>query len=544
MIKILQAAMLLVLITNFSSYAEMLSVNGGTPVAPGAAGVSVDINIDDASNIAGASFIVTYDTTKLTLIGVASTFFDSFSSRDIYPSAVTVGTGSYTQGLLLTPTTNGTMLTAVRPDNGQAGEHTIFTLSFDVALDAVGDYPINIISATIDNEAAGYSTTTVLPMLVGIDTSTTPVSFPSVTAVTMSDFLVVGWTDTDGDGLTDYEERNIGTDPSVADTDGDGLDDGAECTYWAGACEGDSDGDGIKNILDDDSDNDGYLDGVELAEGTDPGDPDSHPVNPDDAIHIEIREVTVTHKWLTVTFDSPFTHPVIVAGPPSYNGNDPGIIRIRNVSGTGFEIRMQEWDYLNDIHTKETVSYMAIEEGVYTLSNGSMLEAGSFNGSSSYGSITMQQSYSIFPVVLTQVRTENETDAVTGRIRNIGNNSFQYKLQEMELTASTHTTEAVDYIAWQPGKGDFAGILYEIGSTAKSVTHNWFDLTFETTFPVLPFFIGGMQTTDGGNTASIRQRNLTPSANQIQVDEETSKDTEVAHTTEVIGYFIISPTLP
>ena len=34
--------------------------------------------------------------------------------------------------------------------------------------------------------------------------------------------------DTDGDGLTDEEERQVGTDPLLADTDGDGLEDADE----------------------------------------------------------------------------------------------------------------------------------------------------------------------------------------------------------------------------------------------------------------------------------------------------------------------------
>ncbi len=34
--------------------------------------------------------------------------------------------------------------------------------------------------------------------------------------------------DSDGDGLTDEEERELGTDPNSADTDGDGLNDGEE----------------------------------------------------------------------------------------------------------------------------------------------------------------------------------------------------------------------------------------------------------------------------------------------------------------------------
>jgi hypothetical protein len=78
-------------------------------------------------------------------------------------------------------------------------------------------------------------------------------------------------TDTDGDSLTDAEERTIyGTDPTRADADGDGINDGDEVAFWGAAWNADADGDGLINLLDPDSDNDGVLDGVERTHGTDP----------------------------------------------------------------------------------------------------------------------------------------------------------------------------------------------------------------------------------------------------------------------------------
>ncbi|MBX2799533.1 MAG: hypothetical protein KTR31_17790, partial [Myxococcales bacterium] len=78
--------------------------------------------------------------------------------------------------------------------------------------------------------------------------------------------------DADGDGLSNHEEQEGGTDPLNPDTDGDGLDDGVE-----GGPDGpDSDGDGVVDALDPDPDTwldrdgDGLSDAVEAVLGTDP----------------------------------------------------------------------------------------------------------------------------------------------------------------------------------------------------------------------------------------------------------------------------------
>ncbi|MCB9762484.1 MAG: hypothetical protein H6739_21985 [Alphaproteobacteria bacterium] len=80
--------------------------------------------------------------------------------------------------------------------------------------------------------------------------------------------------DTDGDGLTDPEEEELGTDPANADTDGDTISDSDELDMGL-------------DPLDVDSDGDGYQDNWELAEGTDPANAGSviyiggYPYNPD-----------------------------------------------------------------------------------------------------------------------------------------------------------------------------------------------------------------------------------------------------------------------
>ena len=101
--------------------------------------------------------------------------------------------------------------------------------------------------------------------------------------------------DCDGDGLTNGEEVQGGTDPNNSDTDGDGIDDNAEITSGGdptdpcdpapeAVASGDCDGDGLTNgeetdagtdLTNGDSDGDGLSDGDEVTTGTDPLDEDS-----------------------------------------------------------------------------------------------------------------------------------------------------------------------------------------------------------------------------------------------------------------------------
>ncbi len=77
--------------------------------------------------------------------------------------------------------------------------------------------------------------------------------------------------DTDGDSLNDVLEiGTYGTNPYDADTDADGMDDKAELEFWGAHWNADPDGDGSINLLDPDADNDGFTDGVERRQATDP----------------------------------------------------------------------------------------------------------------------------------------------------------------------------------------------------------------------------------------------------------------------------------
>ncbi len=76
--------------------------------------------------------------------------------------------------------------------------------------------------------------------------------------------------DIDGDLLSNEQEADLGTDPLDADTDDDGLTDFGEIGFEPGSGTG-------TDPLDADSDDDGFNDGAENTAGSDPNDPASTP---------------------------------------------------------------------------------------------------------------------------------------------------------------------------------------------------------------------------------------------------------------------------
>ena len=257
---------------------------------------------------------------------------------------------------------------------------------------------------------------------------------------------------------------------------------------------------------------------------------------------VEIGEVSVNHNWKWVKFNDTFIDPVVVAKPLSYNGGDPAVLRIRNVDSKGFDIRIQEWDYLDGTHTTENVSYIVMERGSYILEDGTKVEAGRFDtdATGSFGWVDFSQTFNQVPVVTSTVSSFNEEDAVCGRLKNIDTTGFDFCMQEQERNSQIHTTETISYIAWEPSSGTVGNLTFEVDKTDDVITHNLQTIVYNETFIATPVFLADMQTTDGGDTANLRRQNKDFYGIDIKITEEQSRDSEINHTTEVVGYMVFA----
>jgi hypothetical protein len=257
----------------------------------------------------------------------------------------------------------------------------------------------------------------------------------------------------------------------------------------------------------------------------------------------EFGEIQADSTWQIVTFPRPFVDPIVVARPPSNHELAPALVRIRHVTPSGFEIRLQEWDYLDGVHGQETVGYLVVERGRHTLGGNGHIEAGSTvtNQTTNVVTVPFSQSFSVAPVVLTAVASVNDASAVTTRVRNVTPSNFQVRLQEQQKNPQSHAAETITYIAWTPSSGTLAGnLLFEVQKTPDAMTHQWKTLAFLEDFTAVPVFLADLQTTDGGDPASLRWANKGFSSVDVKVAEEQSAGSDISHTAEVVGYVALA----
>ncbi|MGK7956709.1 MAG: Calx-beta domain-containing protein [Crocosphaera sp.] len=264
----------------------------------------------------------------------------------------------------------------------------------------------------------------------------------------------------------------------------------------------------------------------------------------------EVGEVTnLNHQSQTIVLDHNFINPVVFAQPLSRNNADPSIVRITDIQSNSFSVQLQEPTLINGqshagTHPRESFSFLVVEQGVWELSDGSILEVGNVTTdaitSSNWETIDFHHDFTDTPVVLTQVQTDNDATFVRTRQNNATNNGFDVALEEEEAyRLSGHGSETVAWLAISPGQGDWDGNQFMAGNTGNNVTHKWHTLKFGNTFTNAPKFLGNIASFDSADPSGLRYRNLTTGRVQIMVEEDTSKDREMKHTTEDINFFAI-----
>lgn len=221
---------------------------------------------------------------------------------------------------------------------------------------------------------------------------------------------------------------------------------------------------------------------------------------------ILLQGVAVDHQWRSVALGEHPVRPVIIAGPPTHNGGQPAVVALRNLGTSQVEVAIREWDYLDGSHLTEQVSLLALPPGRHPQPDGSVWEVGRFTlqGTRTWQAVEFQASFAGTPRLFLTQQTSNDGNTATVRARRVSASGFEAALYEQESLQDGHAPEEIGYLA--------------IHSPADSGTA----------------LIAGLAVAYGTTQLALDERWVSVGQQQIQYEEEQSKDRETGHLLETV----------
>ena len=256
----------------------------------------------------------------------------------------------------------------------------------------------------------------------------------------------------------------------------------------------------------------------------------------------------IDHTWETLPFAKTYTDPVLVIKPVSTNGPDRGVIRIRNLSADGAQLRYQEWTNHDGPHPNlEDVFYMVAEAGEHQL-GGLTVEADRLatNALASLGqwSLVDFNATLINPVVFASVLSYQGGDPVTTRVQNldltgiaVGPSGMAIAMDEQESLGDGHVQEQLGWIAIEQGSGATTE-----GRRLSVFSHQVDDLATTLGYPAtthrVPTVLGDINSAYELDPVTLRFANQTNTQITLRLSEDTSADAETDHLPEDVGLFV------
>ncbi|MBI1225086.1 MAG: hypothetical protein GC192_07585 [Bacteroidetes bacterium] len=175
---------------------------------------------------------------------------------------------------------------------------------------------------------------------------------------------------------------------------------------------------------------------------------------------------------------------------------------------------------------------------LYTLPNGKKMVAGvAQNTSHLWKYVKFPVHFETPPVVLATVSSNNDGVAVSAQVRYVSTSGFEVRLREEEIGDKLHGAEKLSWLAIEKGNVLTAGQM--VADVIPSVTQSEQVLTYAAPFPSNPVFLAHPQTTNEEDAFVTRTKNPSSSGIKVYLQEEQSKDSEINHSSEKMGYLAL-----
>lgn len=255
----------------------------------------------------------------------------------------------------------------------------------------------------------------------------------------------------------------------------------------------------------------------------------------------EIHTFAMNGSSQTFEFDHNFENPIVITKVTSHNGGQPLEVQILEIETDSVTAQLSAPEYLERLNWFEDVTLFVVEAGTHTLSDGSLIEAGSVNVNTENGTnftyIDFETEFEISPAILTQIQSAGDDNFAVTRQRLDEQGGFRVASQQEE--ALTNQSQGIDTIGWmaiEQGIGQSFGLSFEAGHTGRAAHHNATQFGFNTEFESAPILLAGLSSSYGGNTATLAVERVSTTGFDALALEEKSHDMEIWHGRETVDY--------
>ncbi|MCA1285746.1 hypothetical protein [Salipiger bermudensis] len=260
-----------------------------------------------------------------------------------------------------------------------------------------------------------------------------------------------------------------------------------------------------------------------------------------------VQQITgLHHENFTANYlGGAFDNPVVFASPVTLNGGQAVTVEFTEITSTSATFHLDEYGYDN-WHLNEEVSLVTFEEGVWELSDGSVLEVGTTvfeaGPTDEFHWVDFDTTFAEAPVLMLQIQTDNGVNWEIARIGEVTETGFTYLIEEGEgQLDGGHVSEVIGYAAIDAasadGVMDWDGVAAQAYSTGRTVTNMPTAFTFAEAIGTDPLVSGVLASYNGADTANLRLEAITDdglaATAYFVASEETSLDAETYHVREV-----------
>jgi hypothetical protein len=256
---------------------------------------------------------------------------------------------------------------------------------------------------------------------------------------------------------------------------------------------------------------------------------------------LEFGEVLVDHHWQRVQLQKAFVDPVVIAGIATAHRFQWVSARVRHVEPTGFEVRLQQWPDQEGADPPETIAYLVMERGTYSLGNQALVEAGRFEiaDPTASGSVAFSRRFNVTPVVVTTVTSAQGSDALSSELRAVTPNGVECQLQAPHPAQPDQTPETISYVAWEPSSGTMGGLTFQVNMTPELTPGEWHTVAFTEAFATQPVSLVAMQMLNHGHPGSLHWLSHGLDSAGVMIDD-LALDEQTIQDRSIVGYIILN----